>query len=130
MFDVILIIIAVGFILRTVKAKKDQAEQQARENSSGTRTTQPMQSKQPTQSTRKSSMTTYANRTTSNIRVNETKKENKIKKELVNKIALVNHAFVDSPDEPRKDEAVTDYLARKSHEDDVIRQKDEWEDRR
>lgn len=124
MFDVILIIIAVGFILRTVKAKKDQAEKQASENTSGTRTTQPIQP------TRKTSMTTFANRTTSNIRVNEAKNENKFKQAIINKKALVNKAFVDSPDEPRTGEAVTDYLARKSHEDDVARKKDEWEDRR
>ncbi len=118
-FDIIMIAVAVAFILRIVKSKK---ETEARgENSEQAKETKAFDFKgflQP------KSNTDVSNRTTSTIRINEEKKTIK-KTPTFQSLAQAN-----TKKESRNGESTTDYVARKLHEADVVRKKDEWEVRR
>jgi len=101
-FNIITIAIVVAFILRIVKAKKEEAaarENAARENATG-----------------------------ENVPREKVVNKNKKWENTSNTSqTFASLAKVDSPDEPRVEESMKDYQVRKSYEEDVVRQRNAWE---
>lgn len=124
--NIIYIIVAILFVLRLVNRNRQNAEKNEKENKTGNNAKSLFESYRPDP--------VAQNQKTSSVRVNERKKAKKSKNKANagkgNMHTFASLAAADSPDEPRAGESMTDYLARKAHEDDVARKKEEWEDRR
>jgi hypothetical protein len=122
--NIIYIIVAILFVLRLVNRNRQNAERNEKENNTGNKSKSLFESYRPDP--------VAQNQKTSSVRVNERKKTKKdrSKSNKGNMHTFASLAAADTPDEPRAGESMTDYLARKAHEDDVVRKKEEWEERR